>query len=298
MGGFAGVEPGDLLALGGELVQRGGDLVVGHVRLQGRPVPVAGDQPGGHGIGDEPGAGPGRPGRGGGLAAGAAVGGVAPGAGQPGDDRGAAAADDQGEPGGQLPDHVRGGHVVAGGVVLAADLPRRLPAQRGRRLQRAHVGDAGQEHLHRGGVEDDLAAVLAPPVGELGLAVHDRDDLDALAAGVRQPGRQRDRADLRNLVQVILSFGVARAVTCGVPSWTVLDGHQWVIRVFWWPDCYRPGLVVRWSPRARASWRRSRRLVGEGRLRCKAAVSRARWDAPVGRWPAGTGTPGCGGAVA
>ena len=68
-------------------------------------------------------------------AAGAAVGGVLPGAGQPGDDRGAAAADDQGEPGGQLADHVRGGHVVAGGVVLAADLPRRLPAQRAGGLQ-------------------------------------------------------------------------------------------------------------------------------------------------------------------
>ena len=135
------------------------------------------------------------------LAAGAAVGGVAPGAGQPGDDRGAAAADDQGEPGGQLADHVRGGDVVAGGVVLAADLPRRLPAQRARRLQRGDVGDAGQEHLHRGGVQDDLAAVLAPPLGELGLAVHDGDDLDALAAGVRQPGRQRDRADLGDLVQ-------------------------------------------------------------------------------------------------
>ena len=117
-------------------------------------------------------------------AAGAAVGGVAPGAGQPGDDRGAAAADDQGEPGGQLADHVRGGHVVAGGVVLAADLPRRLPAQRARGLQRGDIGDAGQEHLHRARVEDDLAAVLAPAFGELGLAVDDGADLDALAAGV------------------------------------------------------------------------------------------------------------------
>ena len=134
-------------------------------------------------------------------AAGAAVGGVAPGAGQPGDDRGAAAADDQGEPGGQLADHVRGGDVVAGGVVLAADLPRRLPAQRARRLQRGDVGDAGQEHLDRAGVEHDLAAVVAPPFGELSFAVHDGDDLDALAAGVRQPGRQRDRADLGHLVQ-------------------------------------------------------------------------------------------------
>ena len=69
-------------------------------------------------------------------AAGAAVGGVAPGAGQAGDDGGVAAADDQREPGGQLADHVRGRDVVPGGVVLAAELPRRLPAQRARGLQR------------------------------------------------------------------------------------------------------------------------------------------------------------------
>src|SRR6266487_7097168 len=56
-------------------------------------------------------------------AAGAAVGGVLPGAGQACDDGGAAAADDQGEPGGQLAGHVGGGDVVAGSVVLAADLP-------------------------------------------------------------------------------------------------------------------------------------------------------------------------------
>ena len=68
-------------------------------------------------------------------AAGAAVGGVAPGAGQAGDDRGGAAADHQGEPGGQLADHVRRGDIVAGGVVLAADLPRGLPAQRRGGLQ-------------------------------------------------------------------------------------------------------------------------------------------------------------------
>src|SRR5436190_19269129 len=91
-------------------------------------------------------------------ASGAAVGGVLPGAGQAGDDGGAAAADDQGEPGGQLADHVRGGHVVAGGVVLAADLPGSLAAQLGGRVQGGDVGNAGQEHLDRTGVQDDLAA--------------------------------------------------------------------------------------------------------------------------------------------
>jgi len=117
-------------------------------------------------------------------AAGAAVGRVLPGARQPGDDGGAAAADDQGEPGGQLADHVRGGDVVAGGVLLAADLPRRLAAQLGGRVQRRGVGDTGQEHLHRAGVQDDLAAVIAPAAGQLGLAVHDGDHLDSLAAGI------------------------------------------------------------------------------------------------------------------
>src|ERR1019366_4776413 len=101
-----------------------------------------------------------RDGSGGSVAAGAAVGGVAPGGGQPGDDRGAAAADHQREPSGELADHVRGGHVVAGSEVLAVDLPRRLPAQLGRGVQGGDVGDAGQEHLDRGGVQDDLAAVV------------------------------------------------------------------------------------------------------------------------------------------
>ena len=72
--------------------------------------------------------------------------------------------------------------------------------------ERGGVGDAGQEHLHRAGVEDDLAAVVTPASGQLGLAVDDGDDLDALAAGVRQPGRQRDRADLGHLVQAYLEL--------------------------------------------------------------------------------------------
>ena len=44
-------------------------------------------------------------------------------------------------------------------------------------------------------------AVGAPPAAQLGFAVGDGDDLDALAAGVGQPGRHRDRADLGDLVQ-------------------------------------------------------------------------------------------------
>jgi hypothetical protein len=68
-------------------------------------------------------------------------------------------------------------------VVLAADLPRGLAAEFGGRVEGGDVGDAGQEHLDRAGVQDDLAAVVAPAAGELGFAVDDGDDLDALAAG-------------------------------------------------------------------------------------------------------------------
>jgi hypothetical protein len=166
--GFAGVELGDLLVVGGQLGQ-----AVGHVVGDVRVGPLVGCWDLARGFrGDVA------------VTAGAAVGGVLPGAGQPGDDRGAAAADHQGESGGQLADHVRGGDVVATGVLLAADLPRRLPAQLAGSVQGGDVGDAGQEHLHRGGVQDDLAAMLAPPSGQLRLTVDHRADLDALAAGI------------------------------------------------------------------------------------------------------------------
>jgi hypothetical protein len=51
VGGLAGIEPADLLPLGRQLVQRRGDLVIGHVRLQGRPVPSPGISPAGTGSG-------------------------------------------------------------------------------------------------------------------------------------------------------------------------------------------------------------------------------------------------------
>ena len=59
----------------------------------------------------------------------------------------------------------------------------------------------GSHDLGAAGVHHDLRAVIAPPLAQLGLAVHDRDDLHALAAGVGQPERQRDGADLGHLVQ-------------------------------------------------------------------------------------------------
>src|ERR1017187_7287872 len=53
-----------------------------------------------------------------------------------------------------------------------------------KRLGPGDVGDAGQEHLDRGGVQDDLAAVVPPPAGQLGFAVHGGHHLDPFAAGV------------------------------------------------------------------------------------------------------------------
>jgi hypothetical protein len=86
-------------------------------------------------------------------------------------------------------------------VVVAADLPGRLAAQLGRGVQGRGVGDAGQEDLDAAGVEDDLAAVVAPPGGELSFAVRHRDDFDSLAAGIAEPDRERYRANLCDLVE-------------------------------------------------------------------------------------------------
>ena len=143
-------------------------------------------------------------------AAGALVGGVVPGHGQAGDDGGHAAADDERVPGGELADHVGGHDRVAGvGVVLVAVAAEDGAgffhgggaAQGGRGVEGGGVGDAGEPDLGAGGVHDDAGAVGAPPAAELGFAVGDGDDLDALAAGVGQPGRDRDGADLGDLVQ-------------------------------------------------------------------------------------------------
>ena len=55
--------------------------------------------------------------------AGTAVSRVSPDPRQAGDHRGETTTKNQSEPGGQLPDHVGRGDVVAGGVVLAAEPP-------------------------------------------------------------------------------------------------------------------------------------------------------------------------------
>ena len=63
-------------------------------------------------------------------------------------------------------------------------------------LQRLGVGDARQDDPRAGAVQDGPGAVLAPALAQLRLTVHHGDDLDALAAAVGQPLRQRYRAYL------------------------------------------------------------------------------------------------------
>ena len=84
----------------------------------------------------------------------------------------------------KLADHVWRHHVVAGVPVLAVLFQRGLTAQVGGHAQRVGVGDAGEQHLNRAGVEDDSGAVCVPPGSELGFAVRDWHELDALAARV------------------------------------------------------------------------------------------------------------------
>src|SRR5579875_1565386 len=135
------------------------------------------------------------------VMAGRAVGGVFPAHRQPDDDGCVAAADDQGVAGGELADHVGGEDGVAGVVVLAGFAGGGGAAEGGGGLQGGGVADAGEPDFGAGGVHDDAGAVDAPAVAELGFAVGDGDDLDALAAGVGEPGRQGDGADLGDFVQ-------------------------------------------------------------------------------------------------
>jgi hypothetical protein len=73
-------------------------------------------------------------------------------------------------------------------------------AEHRRGIEGVGIADAWEPDLGAGGVQDDAGAVAAPAGAELGLAVGDGDDLDALAARVGQPGRDRDRADLGDFV--------------------------------------------------------------------------------------------------
>jgi hypothetical protein len=93
------------------------------------------------------------------------------------------------------------------------------------------------------------------------------------------------------LTDVILSFSVSRGCDLRRPVVdSVIDGTLAAcLRLFHpsgsLPDRVRAG---RWSPSARASWRRSRALSPAScLLRSRAAVSLARSDASVARWPAG-----------
>src|SRR5262249_38185335 len=168
--------------------------------------------------------------RGGGGAGGGGgvVGGVLQGDSEPGDGGGGAAREDRGVAGGELADHVRGHRVVPAPAALIA-LPVAaaqadplgegcLPAQFAGHFQRGGGGDAGQPHLDPAGVQDDLGAVLAPPGAQLRPAPPHRDELEALPAGVGQPGRQRDRASLDDLVQGHQQRRVQPSARHGLPG--------------------------------------------------------------------------------
>ena len=90
---------------------------------------------------------------------------------------------------------------MPGVTVVAVLADRDLTAEPGEHAQGVGVGHARQDDPRAGGVHDDPGPVLAPPLAQLRLAVHHGDDLDALAAGVGQPLRQRHRAYLGDLVE-------------------------------------------------------------------------------------------------
>ena len=199
---------GQPLAVRGQLQQRGVQRVGGHGQLHGNAAPPgparsSGTSSGTLSAGTAASAvirGRGRRGERGDRLAGAAgafVGGVFPRGREPGDDGRVAAADHQREPGGQLADHLRGGDRGGGWSGPRRAPPGGVAAQLADAASRVRgVGDAGQEHLDRGGVQDDLLAVLAPPARQLRLAVRDGADLDALAAGVAtaRPAAGRGRS--------------------------------------------------------------------------------------------------------
>ena len=141
-------------------------------------------------------------------------------------------------------------------VVLAAELPGGLPAQGAGGLQGGGVGDAGQPDLRRE-VSMMTWRRRRPTGGELGFAVGDGDDLDALAAGVGQPGRQRDRADLGHLVQGHQQRRVEPAAADACPTGRRCSGSRWP----WRRTAGRPGLPRRWLRRSgrRCRGRRGRR---------------------------------------
>src|SRR5712691_10861592 len=136
---------------------------------------------------------------------------VFPGHPEPGDDGGVAAPDDQCPAGWQLPDHVGRDDEVAAGPFFAVFAHRGGAAEHGRGLQGVGVADGGEPGLRAAGVHDDAGAAGSPPAAELGFAVGDGGDLDAFAAGVGQPGRHRDRADLGDLVEGEQERGVEAA---------------------------------------------------------------------------------------
>ena len=155
------------------------------------------------------------------------------------------------------------------------------------------------------------------------------DHKEVLTAAIRQvPARFRRKILVRvdgagashELVEHLLSLSSARRIVLFTSGWmitaadvifsgrvsrgcdlrrpvadSVVDGT----RAAWFRALHRPGSLPdrvrddRWSPSARASWRRSRAFSSASCwLRWRAAVSLARSDCSVARWPAGMAVAG------
>ena len=198
MVGVAGVQAGELLGVGGELVDDGGDRVgVGHGQFQGKRWCRAAEHRRARSRGGR--AWPlrrGELGVGRAEAAGAAVGGVF-------QARGSRAMTGAPPPRMTRANPAGSWRIMSGVATswrVACSWPRTFHDACPHSVLAAWSVVVsvmpGRNTFTELVSEHDLGAMI-PPFGELGFAVDDGDDLDALAApGVRQPGRQRDRADL------------------------------------------------------------------------------------------------------
>ncbi len=79
-----------------------------------------------------------------------------------------------------------------------------VAAQAGEAVEGVGVADAAEDDFDAGGVPDGLGSGGVPAGFELGQAVADRDDQDALAGAIGHPQGERDWADLGYLVQCYL----------------------------------------------------------------------------------------------
>jgi hypothetical protein len=112
----------------------------------------------------------------------------------------------------------------------------------------------------------------------------------AIELAYRPGGVLATKFQLKHIATVIFSFRVSQSRDLQRPvADSVVDGTlaAWQ-KVFHGAGSLPDRVRDRWSPSAQASWRRSRAFSSAScRLRSRAAVSLARSDTSVARWPAG-----------